>query len=74
LAINSSKWAKPCTQGRTSRSTRVLLRRDTLGEVDLPAQLAVFVALLDDRLQQVVHQQRQVLQQLPGVKVLFHGH
>ena len=50
----------------------VLETRHTLGEVDLPTQLARFVALLNDRLQQVVHQQRQVLQQLPGVKVLFH--
>lgn len=44
-----------------------------MGEVDLPAQLAVLVALLEGRLQQMVHQQRQVLQQLPGMKVLLHG-
>src|SRR3990167_3527065 len=31
------------------------------------------MALLDDRLQQVLHQQRQVFQQLRGMKVLLHG-
>ncbi len=31
------------------------------------------MALLDDWLQQVLHQQRQVFQQLPGMKVLFYG-
>lgn len=36
--------------------------------------LRSLVALLNDRLQQVLHQKRQILQQLSGVKILFHGH